>query len=241
MLISSLVLKLFILLCIYNCIQSFQVITSPFLTKSSLYGYRKGDFLDPPRPANKKMEDLAKRLGVDKKEVFTTGREMRSGRERNLKVVFNTQPDAEPNLYGIKTRKWSQEQIDAVIESLNASYEWKPREKLSDEQRVGLIDWDAFAVQANNIISNYSEDEKIQKKIKQWIVFHREKKEIRFEHDTWIFDTKPKGILKQAWKKKMAADRIRAWREGVALRAKAAAEDKMAALDIKEALNEIFE
>lgn len=44
--------------------------------------------------STQKQEDMAKRLGVDKKEEdFTTGREMRSKRERNLKVVFNTQPE----------------------------------------------------------------------------------------------------------------------------------------------------
>ena len=52
----------------------------------------------------------------------------------------------------MKTRKWSQEQIDAVIECLNASYEWKKREQLTDSQRY---EWKEGCRLRSNFIVGY--------------------------------------------------------------------------------------
>lgn len=90
----------------------------------------------------------------------------------------------------IKTRKWSDTEIMAVIQCLNKSYKGKDRSELTDEERVGLIDWLEFDLHASDLIDDY-ENDKTRKKVRSWIDYHRGKKEIMFDFDTWKWKPRP--------------------------------------------------
>lgn len=171
-----------------------------------------GNFLDAlPRKKTKKIADLAEKLGIDERLQNAgpaTGDEQRRERERNLKVVAKTQ-DPTPNLQAPpKRRKWSDEEVSVAIECLNRSYSKRSREELSDEQRVGVIDWSLFDLHAEELIEDYASDEesiKVRSKVMSWIAYHRRKKDIRFEHDTWVWD--PEGSDKRGRDKRKVAAR----------------------------------
>jgi len=150
-----------------------------------------GGFLDSfARPRPKKVVEIEERLGLDKMEKVTTetGKAQRSQRTRDLKKVVETQGPA-PDLHPIKPkRKWADEDIHTVIEVLNKSYDYKAREDLSDEERLGVIDWSAFDLHAEELIPNYNDAEsKTRSKVKSWLAYHRRKGDILFDQDTWIF------------------------------------------------------
>ena len=171
-----------------------------------------GNFLDAlPRKKTKKITDLAEKLGIDERvqnAAPATGDEQRRERERNLKVVAKTQ-DPTPNLQAPpKRRKWSDEEVSVAIECLNRSYSRRSREELSEEQRVGVIDWSVFDLHAEELIADYASDEggiKVRSKVMSWINYHRRKKDIRFEHDTWVWD--PEGSDKRGRDKRKVAAR----------------------------------
>jgi len=155
-----------------------------------------GGFLDSlPRRKPKKIQDLADKLGINEqvqKEGAKTGDEQRSSREKDLKIVAKTQPET-PNLHPPpKRRKWAEDEIALAIECLNGSYSMRSREELSDEQRVGVIDWSIFDMHAEELIADYAlEESRVRTKVMSWINYHRRKKDIRFEYDVWVFD--PEG------------------------------------------------
>jgi hypothetical protein len=68
----------------------------------------------------------------------------------------------------------------------------RSREELSDEQRVGVIDWSIFDMHAEELSADYAlEESRVRTKVMSWINYHRRKKDIRFEYDVWVFD--PEG------------------------------------------------
>lgn len=158
-----------------------------------------GGFLDGlPRKRPKEMVEVAERLSIneDTQSGVVTGDDKRRERNRNLKQVTETQgplPDLHPPA---QKRKWTDLQISQAIECLNRSYGRVARELLTDEQRVGVIDWPKFDTHAAQLIPGYSvEGQRVRTKVVSWVAYHRRKKDIRFEVDRWIFD--PEGSDKR--------------------------------------------
>jgi hypothetical protein len=148
-----------------------------------------GRFLDAaPRPKDKKMEALYDRLGlkeVAKVDDVVTGAELRSQRTRDLKLAVLENPiipvpSQEPE------RNWSDDEINRAIECLNLSYGGKTREELSDEQRVGVVDWSEFDKHAATLIADY-DSPKIKKRVTSWIKYHIKKTDINFNFDKWVW------------------------------------------------------
>ena len=177
-----------------------------------------GNFLESiPRKKPKKLVELADRLGIDESvqaEGAATGDEQRRARTRDLKKVAETQPPL-PNLHPpTARRKWTDEEVAVAIECLNRSYGGRSREELSEEQRVGVIDWSLFDLHAEELIADYTLQGgqgaegaegagKVRSKVMSWINYHRRKRDIRFEHDTWVWD--PEGSDKRGRDKRRVA------------------------------------
>lgn len=158
-----------------------------------------GGFLDGlARKRPKEMVDVGERLGIsqDTQIGVATGDDKRKERNRNLKQVTETQgplPDLHPPQ---QKRKWSDLQISQAIEALNRSYGRVAREELTDEQRIGVIDWSKFDAHAGDLIPDYTAPGlRTRTKVVSWVAYHRRKKDIRFEHDKWIWD--PEGSDKR--------------------------------------------
>ena len=154
-----------------------------------------GQFLDTvPKKKDPKAEKL--RASINLKEILSnvqdtqTGAQLRSERERNLVIAEKTIVSIDYTVPD-KTRKWSKESIKEVIDTLNESYGHKSREEHNDNERVGMIDWDDFNTHGMMIISDY-ESSKTQKKVISWVKFHRQKRNIVFDHDKWIWTEKRK-------------------------------------------------
>jgi len=167
------------------------VVSSSQLSARKHLAVTYGGFLDSfARPRPKKVVEIEERLGLDKiKEITTeTGKAQRSQRTRDLKKVVETQGPA-PDLHPIKPkRKWADDEISAVIQVLNKSYDYKAREDLSDEERLGVIDWSAFDLHAEELIPSYNDEEsKTRSKVKSWLAYHRRKGDIIFDKETWVF------------------------------------------------------
>jgi hypothetical protein len=148
-----------------------------------------GRFLDAvPRPKDKKMDDLYDRLGLKemaKSDDLVTGAELRSQRTRDLKLAVKENPVVE-NPNPEPQRNWSDEEINQVIECLNLSYCGKTREELTDEQRVGVVNWSEFDKHAVAHIDDY-ESPKTKKRVTSWIQYHIKKSDIKFDYDKWVW------------------------------------------------------
>lgn len=187
-----------LLQCLHNQKRFTRISTSLFARKHLAVTY--GGFLDSmPRKKPKKMVEVAERLGLDEEVQNSgaiTGDEQRKERNRNLKTVKETQgplPDLHPPT---QKRKWSDDEIRTAIECLNRSYSMRSREELTEEQRIGVIDWSLFDMHAEELIPDYLlEGTKTRTRVMSWINYHRRKLDIRFEHDRWIFD--PEGSSKR--------------------------------------------
>lgn len=150
-----------------------------------------GIFLDTIKPARSLPDEkLLKELNLgslikSQQDLDAiTGSELRKNRDRNLKnMQFLPSFD-----YSVprKTRNMPDEQIMKIIQCLNLSYGGKSREELSDAERVGVINWADFDMHADEVIEGYAaEDEKLRKTLNGWIKYHRAKKDIVFDVDTW--------------------------------------------------------
>ena len=135
---------------------------------------------------------------IDLQEAVKTGAELRSSHIRNLKEAQKAIPVVEYRSPPGQTRNWSDEEINQAIICLNLNYGNKPREELSDEERVGLINWEVFDTHAATVIPNYT-DERTRKKVISWILYHRKKMDIRYVNSQWVFD--PKGSPKRHYKR----------------------------------------
>lgn len=192
-----------------TCISSlaYPIIKSIQTSKSALFvskhHSRYGQFLDTLPITNRKdpkIERLTQQLNVN--ELITTmdksyskGSDLKKNSPKSLKTIKKLQPEPFNYFPELKQRKWSNEQIYQVIDILNQSYDHKERNELTDEERVGVIDWDKFDTIATLEIDNYMEDMKIRKKVKSWIIFHREKREILFQENAWIW--KPRALKRR--------------------------------------------
>jgi len=135
---------------------------------------------------------------------------LRRSRLRNLKEA-KVQSDSIINVSPppVTPRKWDEEDIANVVKCLNLSYGNRKREQLTDKQRLGIIDWAEFDLHAEQFIGGYNQDEspKVRGRVFSWVTFHVQKRDIRFNWDTWMWDPKPKGVRRQIWKKKIATVR----------------------------------
>lgn len=155
--------------------------------------FQFGNFVELPRPADPKKVDIIKRLDLKEKTAIETGADLRKTRTRNLKVAITERPvEMELAMYPrhILQRKWSESEIAEAIECLNLSYGKKSREELTESERIGVIDWDAFDVHASAIIPNYEDIQK-RKKVYNWIKYHIKKKDIVFDFVVWKFIPRP--------------------------------------------------
>lgn len=170
------------------------------------------------KPSNPVHESILEK--VQHEFDVKSGQELRKSRERNLKIVQKLQPPSSisppptPKRYDRAIcvftfsfmnkftfhRKYDDELIANIIKCLNSSYGHKPREELSKEQRLGIVDWSEFDIYAEDILNNY-DNIKGRERIISWIKFHIRKRDIRFHYDTWIWDPKPDGRMRQTWRK----------------------------------------
>ncbi|KAJ1429272.1 hypothetical protein B484DRAFT_449513 [Ochromonadaceae sp. CCMP2298] len=134
------------------------------------------------------ITDLDNIISDSNGEEYQSGAELRKNRNRDLKEVRNTQ-DKPVVFIDDRTYNKSPEYIEAIIRILNQSYGSKSRDELSEEERVGLIDWDKFDQEAGNVVESYLEGT-TRSKIVHWVTFHRKKKDIVFEYDTWAWKGK---------------------------------------------------
>lgn len=174
-------------------------------TYGSKHRSRYGLFTDTLPTSKTKTKRLVDGIDLpEEEEDVKTGAELRRSRIRNLKEAQKAIPEIEYRSPPGPTRNWSDEEINQAILCLNLTYGNKPREELSDEERVGLINWEVFDTHAAGVIPNYS-DERTRKKVVSWILYHRKKMDIRYVGNSWVFDPKgsPKRLYKRLSKKKL--------------------------------------
>ena len=63
------------------------------------------------------------------------------------------------------------------------------REELTDEERVGVVNWDEFSKIAMTDITGYAEDLKFQRKLISWIQYHIRKGDILFKETKWVWNS----------------------------------------------------
>ena len=118
---------------------------------------------------------------------FKSGTDLRKNRFRNLQEVKSLQSPVKIHVVP-HTSKKSYEEIDTIITCLNLSYGMKERSELSEEERVGLIDWEKFdEIASDRLGSEYLSSSA---KLKNWILFHRKKKDISFQQNTFVWTAK---------------------------------------------------
>lgn len=148
-----------------------------------------------------------------KTEKVVTGSELRSNRNRDLKEVkreldaiaamtLPLNPTIEPR------RKRTDDDVDMIVDALNKML--KSKTKLTEEERLGVIDLVEFKQVASAHIPNYENDPKVSKSIHSWISYHRRKKELRIVSDDlgksyfWEFERAKGGLAGNTEKKARA-------------------------------------
>jgi hypothetical protein len=173
---------------------------------SNKKGRANNKYNEMPRDRLNEMRELeAKYKGLidDSLGEFTTGDSKRSGRERDLKVQFASEPKVERRIDESTLRKWSPEMVDAVMTCLNMVYSGK--EELTDAERVGALDWGEFDAKADaagifDFISTEVTDDstssssssgsegdlkmsgraRVIRDIEKWVRYHQKKGDIKF-------------------------------------------------------------
>ena len=176
----------------YNLIQFKK--SADFSLLASKHRASYGSFIDRLDSKKiKKIDNFQKTLDIDVenlKEVeskFQSGDDLRKSRNRDLNEVKRDQKEVVRFSPLVPKSKRSKEDIDLILKCLNTSYGYPTTlEELTDDERVGLINWEEFDKAALQLIENYS-DKQVQTKIKNWIIFHRRKNDIRFEIHEWIW------------------------------------------------------
>jgi len=178
----------------------------------------------------KLYKDIAATIdpSVLKSEGIETGASLRSGRNRDLKevkkeldAVAATMPPLNPIIQ--PRRKRTDEDVVIIVQVLNKMLSSK--QKLTDEQKLGVIDLIEFKEIASTHIPNYANDPKVVKSVHSWITYHRRKKELRIvtrdlgKSYTWEFE-RAKGGLAGNTEKKARAQATKA--ENAAAKASAA-------------------
>jgi len=157
--------------------------------------------------------EQVKELKVQLKEVideniesFMTGDDMRSKREKDLKIA-KVEADAKQVDYSvIRTdieRKWDIEKVDTVIACLNRVYELKMNKgPLSESERAGLFEWEEFnslceetGVLNHLIIDDTTTMERELERVHKWIQYHRKKGDISFKVDERLLDDTDDGVV----------------------------------------------
>lgn len=121
---------------------------------------------------------------TEEEKSFKNGKDLRKSRNKNLKEVFKTQDVTVKLVPELPQRKKTKDEIGAVINCLNLCNESKAREELSEEERLGLINWEKFDFIAMDIIKDYH-NENVRNKLKNWMMFHRRKNDIKFDGQNW--------------------------------------------------------
>ena len=123
----------------------------------------------------------------DEVSEFKSGTDLRKNRFRDLQAVKSLQSPVKIQVVP-HTSKRSNEEIDTIVTCLNLSYGMKERSELSEEERVGLIDWEKFdEIASDRIGSEYLSS---RTKLKNWILFHRKKNDISFQQDKFVWTAK---------------------------------------------------
>ena len=124
-------------------------------TVLSAIGDKKGrasnKFPEMPRDKLLEMKELEtkyKGLIEDDADGLETGDALRSGRERDLKAQFASEPKLVRRIDPTTIRKWPIELIEAVMVCLNMVYAAKGAD-LADAERVGILDWAEFDAMAD--------------------------------------------------------------------------------------------
>lgn len=123
----------------------------------------------------------------DKSIAHISGSDLRKRRVRNLKTVFDTQPEAIKFTPPKLSSKKSPEEVCAILDCLNKLYETKERNALNEEERAGLIDWNKFDVIAASYLNTASYSGSNRTKLINWIKFHVKKRDIKFVNDRFIW------------------------------------------------------
>jgi len=167
-----------------------------FKLEASKHHARYGQFLDRLEPKkDTKMNEVLSKLDIKSFDKFAndlvTGDQLRSSRQRNLVIAQKELPTED--LSGpARTSKWTNDDITSMIGCLNKCLANQVSKGLTDETRLGLIDWIEFDNVASNIIINY-DSERTKTNIKNWIKYHRQRKEIVIDKLEWKWIPKVKG------------------------------------------------
>jgi hypothetical protein len=122
----------------------------------SAIGDKKGrasnKFPEMPRDKLLEMKELETKykdlIEVDA-DGLRTGDALRSGRERDLKAQFASEPKLVRRIDPTTIRKWPIELIEAVMVCLNRVYAAKGV-AMTDAERVGVLDWAEFDAMADS-------------------------------------------------------------------------------------------
>ena len=126
----------------------------------------------------------------DEVSSFKSGPDLRTSRFRDLEEVKSLQSPVKIQVES-RTSKNTKEEIDNIIACLNLSFGMKERSELSDEERVGLIDWEKFdEIASKRIGSEYLSAPGFRTTLKNWIQFHRKKKDISFQQNIFMWTGK---------------------------------------------------
>jgi hypothetical protein len=148
-----------------------------------------GNFFDQENVDIKgKKSSFQKSLNIDIENLvestessgYQSGDDLRKARERDLKTVKKEQEPVIPDTSQERSTKKTNEEIDRVIDCLNQSMgKGKSVGELTDNERVGLIDWAKFDAAAQGVIPDYVE-RGMQNTTRNWVEFHRKKNDIKF-------------------------------------------------------------
>lgn len=226
---------LFTMLLLYTCLDGFTI-------KRSRKSIIKLDAKRPPRHLGtggmfqdqfKRLKDpklakLYKDIDLDPKVLknedpqtkMVTGDELRKDRERDNVLVKQELDIIEaawvsengPRITQIpKRRKRTTDSIYQIVETLNALV--RSKEKLTESERAGLIDFSEFDKFAPEFIPNYECGTPMAKSTHSWISYHRKKRDLRLvttdlsSSFEWTYQIALGGLAGNAEKKKLAAEK----------------------------------
>lgn len=119
--------------------------------------------------------------------ALISGVDLRKNREKNLRKVKSSQDPVIPFKPLTRTPKKGKDEIEKIVECLNMCFEIKDNAELSEEERVGLINWDKFDEVGRQQLGEVYEQPGFKSKLRNWINFHRKKGDIAFTERKFVW------------------------------------------------------
>ena len=110
------------------------------------------------------------------------------------------------NEEGEKEEEEEEEGEEVIEHAWSEAFEAELEEK---DRLEGSIDWDQFAIHANDAVIHfgrtYGESAQVRNRVQGWLEFHIRKTDIRFENNVWVWD--PAGAFRRGRDKRRARHR----------------------------------